>query len=418
MLPIRSESTIDLKVCNLLVISDRYPHAKDPISSSFVKNQVRYLKDYVKKVYVIVLAPFVPKFLSHFQFMNGKGRYDGYAVDYKYDNVEVYFAKPWSMPLEFSRKRRGDEGLRGARRVIEKNGLDFDLIHAHFTFPSGYVGAKLKESSGNRLILTVHEDRNWFREEVASCNQRFIYAWKNADRIIRVNRSDLCEFERINIDRSKLIYLPNGFSAEQFKPMNKRDARAKLNLPQDKKIVLNLAALEGYKGQEYLIRAMKTAAAFRKDLALYIVGKGSLQNHLQSLIDQEGLQDNVILAGGNKSAEEIALWMNSCDIFALPSLSESFGIVQLEAMACGKPVVATNNGGSEEIIIDRNLGILVEPRDVSGLSNAILKALDCNWDSNYIMNYTDQFTWKVVAEKTAKLYQDILRESDKHGSMR
>ena len=262
--------------------------------------------------------------------MDSKGRWDGDAEDDKYDNAEVYFARPWALPLEFSRKRRGDDGLRSAKRVIEKNELDFDLIHAHFTFPSGYVGAKIKESYGKSLVLTVHEDRNWFLGEIASCEERFLYAWRNADRIIRVNSADLLELEKINIDKSKLVNIPNGFSAKQFKPMDKRTAREQLDLPQDKKILLNLAALEIYKGQEYLIHAMKTVAASKKDVALYIIGKGSLQNFLQLLIDQNGLQDNVILVGGNKSVEEIVLWMNCCDIFVLPSLSESFGIVQIE----------------------------------------------------------------------------------------
>ncbi len=390
------------------MISDRYPHAKDLISSSFVKNQIEYLKDYVKKVYVIALYPFVPKFLSHFDFMDSKGRWDGYAEDYKYDNVEVYFAKPWALPIEFSRKRRGDDGLRSAKKVIEKNKLDFDLIHAHFTFPPGYVGAKLKESSGKGLILTVHEDRDWFQREIKSGDERFLYAWRNADRIIRVNRADLSEFNKISLDNSKLVNIPNGFSAKQFAPMDKIMAKRQLNIPQDKPVLLNVAALEAYKGQEFLVRAMKMVAAFKRDVLLYIVGKGSLEKDLRSLIEELDLSDNIVLAGGNKSEMEIRLWMNSADIFVLPSLSESFGIVQIEAMACGVPVVATCNGGSEGIITDKMLGILVEPRDVNGLAVALIEALGIEWDSKYLKKYAQQFTWDKIVQETANIYEDVL----------
>jgi teichuronic acid biosynthesis glycosyltransferase TuaC len=403
-------NTKELRDCNLLVVSDRYPHAKDQISSSFVKNQIECLKDYVKKVYVISLAPFVPKFLSHFDFMDSKGRWDGYAEDYKYDNVEVYFARPWALPLEFSRKRRGDDGLRSAKKVIEKNGLNFDLIHAHFTFPSGYVGAKLKESFKKGLILTVHEDRNWFLNEIASGDKKLLYAWRNADRIIRVNRADLKEFENINIDRSKLVYLPNGFSADQFKSIDKITARVKLNLPQDKQVLLNLAALETYKGQEYLIKSMKIVKASRKDVILYIVGKGSLRRALQSLIDKYDLQEMVILAGGNKPVEEIALWMNSCDFFVLSSLSEGNPTVMFEALGSGKPFIGTKVGGIPDIVVDENLGILVDPGDSNSLAKALLKAIDRDWNAEYISNYADQFTWYKIAEKTANLYRDILGE--------
>lgn len=366
----------------------------------------------MEKVYVIALAPFVPKFLSHFDFMDSKGRWDGYAEDYKYDNVEVYFAKPWALPLEFSRKRRGEEALRSARRVIKKNRLDFDLIHAHFTYPSGYVGAKLRESLGKRLILTVHEDRDWFLKEVASHDNRLLYAWRNADRIIRVNRSDLKEFEKINIDSSKLVYLPNGFSSKQFKPIEKKISREKLNLPQDKLVLLNLAGLETYKGQEYLIRAMKLVTASRNDVILYIVGKGSLRRYLQSLIDERGLQQMVILAGGDKPVEEIALWMHSCDFFVLSSLSEGNPTVMFEALGCGKPFIGTHVGGIPEIIVDERIGTLVDPGDVEGLSTALQKALDKDWDEDHIKEYAKQYTWENIAIEIIKLYQSVLAKSE------
>ena len=69
---------------------------------------------------------------------------------------------PWLFPFEFSRRRRGDDSFRAAINVIKQNKIDFDLIHAHFTHPSGYVGARLKEIYDKKLILTVHEDRDWF----------------------------------------------------------------------------------------------------------------------------------------------------------------------------------------------------------------------------------------------------------------
>ena len=105
-------------------------------------------------------------------------------------------------------------------------------------------------------------------------------------------------------------------------PRNKEDAREKLGLPKSDKILLNIAALEPYKGQDYLISAMNKVLEARNDVTLYIVGKGSLKNHLQSLIESNGLQDRITLAGSNKPVEEIALWMNSCDLFVLPSISE------------------------------------------------------------------------------------------------
>lgn len=398
----------DLKDCNLLVISEKYPHIKDQLSCSFVKNQVDCLKGYVKRVYVISLAPYVPRFLSRFESMEGRGRWDGYAEDYYYDNVEVYFAKPWALPFDFSRRRRGDDSFQSARYVIEKNRLEYDLIHAHFTYSAGYVGAKLKEFSGKSLILTVHEDHNWLLNEIASKNEKLLYAWRSCDRIIRVNKRDMNEFKAINIDPSRLVYIPNGFSSRQFHSITKMDARERLEIPNDKIVLLNLASLELYKGQEYLIRAMKILAVSRRDVILYIVGKGSLKGQLQSLIDECALQEKVVLAGGDKSAEEVALWMNCCDLFVLPSISESFGIVQLEAMACGKPVIATYNGGSEEIITDKGLGALVRPKDPCALAEALQEAMGKNWDAKKIADHASSFSWERIAERIAGLYKETL----------
>ncbi len=398
----------DLKDCNLLIVSERYPHARDPISSSFVKNQIECIKKYVKKVYVISMTPYVPRFLSRFEFMDCKGRWDGYVEDYKYDNVEVYFAKTLAMPFDFSRRRRGDDGLANARRIIEKNKLHFDLIHAHFTYSAGYVGARLKESTGKPLVLTVHEDRNWLRNEMASKDEKLLFTWHSCDRIIRVSRADIDKFKSMNIDPARIAYIPNGFSSSQFNSISKEEARRKLHIPEDKFVLLNLAALEAYKGQEHLVRAMKIVAETRKDAVLYIVGKGSLKNHLQSLIDEFDLQETIILAGGDKPSEEITLWMNSCDIFVLSSISEGNPTVMFEALGCGKPFIGTKVGGIPEIIADDRLGILVEPKDNLALAKSITSALARDWNNNYIREYSRQFTWDRIAEMILDQYHGVL----------
>ena len=96
--------------------------------------------------------------------------------------------------------------------------------------------------------------------------------------------------------------------------------------------------------------------------------------------------------------------MNASDLFVLPSLSESFGIVQIEAMACGVPVVATINGGSEEIITSEDYGLLVEPANPEDLAEKILIALNKEWDKEKIRKYAEQFTWERIAERIHEIY--------------
>ena len=100
--------------------------------------------------------------------------------------------------------------------------------------------------------------------------------------------------------------------------------------------------------------------------------------------------------------------MNACDLFVLPSLSESFGVVQVEAMACGKPVVATRNGGSEEVITSDDYGLLVEPGDPDDLAEKILVGLDREWDREVILAYAERYTWENVAKEIVGVYEQVL----------
>ena len=94
-----------------------------------------------------------------------------------------------------------------------------------------------------------------------------------------------------------------------------------------------------------------------------------------------------------------------------PSLAESFGIVQLEALACGRPVVATKNGGSESIITSDECGMLCEPANPQDLSNKIIEALEKKWDNNIIFEYAaSNYDWDFIAQKTKQIYIEVSEE--------
>ena len=183
-----------------------------------------------------------------------------------------------------------------------------------------------------------------------------------------------------------------------------------MNLPPEKKIILTVGHLAGVKGQKYLIDAMQEVIMHDKNVVCIIIGNGKLKEKLKNQIKKLELDDHVKIVGG-KSHDEIPMWMNACDVFVLPSLRESFGIVQIEALICGKPVVATFNGGSEEIIINEKFGILVDSKNSDELANAILKAIDNEWDKDYISNYAKQYSWNMVAEKIIGVYDELLEKN-------
>jgi len=107
---------------------------------------------------------------------------------------------------------------------------------------------------------------------------------------------------------------------------------------------------------------------------------------------------------GSVPGGTLPLWMNACDLFVLPSLSESFGVVQIEALACGKPVISARNRGSEEIIISDEHGLLVKLADPEDLTEKILSALDREWDRGAILRYVERYTWENVAREILGVY--------------
>jgi len=386
---------------NLLILTSEYPDCENKIiGDPFVKSQVDLLAKYFKNVYVISVRPYFPQFLSRLLKFNLSN-----LKNYSYNNIKVYYPKILDFPVDYFRKRRGDRYFKVVDKLIKKEKIKFDLIHAHFTYPPGYVGIKLKEKYGKPLVVTAHGGdiyklpfiSNYWRNKVSR-------VLKKADKVITVSKRNANCIRTLGF---KSIIIPNGFDQNLFFPQDKIKCRKKLNLPLDKKIILTIGSLVEIKGQKYLVSAMKTIVQYNKHIVCYIVGDGELKNDLNKQIEELSLKDYIKLVGARPHSE-IPIWMNACDLFVLPSLSESFGIVQVEAIACGIPIIATKNGGSEEIIISKEYGLLCEPGNPKDLSKKILIALNKKWDKNKILKYSKKFMWNKIVKDIIRCYISVL----------
>jgi len=388
---------VDLKDKTLLILTPSYPNEDESfIAETFVKYQVAELKQYFKKV--IIIAPVFCSF--------GYLKKDKLCKDYTYDNVEVYYPRCIYIPIFWLSKILIDNRLRAVEGCIEEHHLHFDLIHAHFTWPSGYIGVRLKEKYGKPVITTIHENGDWFDRKVGMDHPLINTAWSGADALIRVNQKDVPVLKRYN---EQVYFIPNGFSPA-FHPIDAAIARERLGLPGDVKIVFTLGNLIQRKGFNYLIDAMERVCSQRDNVFCFIGGAGPERGGLQGQIDRLGLGEKVKLLGSVPS-DILPLWMNACDLFVLPSLSESFGVVQIEALACGKPVVSARNRGSEEVVTSDDYGLLVEPANPRDLAEKILVALDWEWDREAIFRYAERYTWENVAEEIVGVYAQIFRRS-------
>ena len=227
------------------------------------------------------------------------------------------------------------------------------------------------------------------------------FAMKRAEMILPVSNALKEAIEAYGI-RNEFQVVPNAVNTEMFYPPSHR------NQSGNKKRILMVANLVPIKGIPYLLQALAQIKRKREDFVLDIVGDGVKRVEYEELTKELGIEDMVHFHG-YKLKEEVAELMRSCDFLILPSLCETFGAVIIEALATGKPVVASDVGGIKEII-NEDLGILVPPGDIKELQRAIEFMLD-----NYV-NYSPQelsaharekFAYEPVGQLLHTIYQRV-----------
>jgi glycosyltransferase involved in cell wall biosynthesis len=214
--------------------------------------------------------------------------------------------------------------------------------------------------------------------------------------------------------REKILVIPNGVDLEEFQTqLSREQCRSRLGLPQDKVIILFFGNLIPYKAPDVLLRAFARVQEEHEEVMLLYVGRGPLQDELEVLARQLGVE--VRFAGYVKDQDK-ALYYQAADIFCLPSvnLAEAFGIVNLEAMASGLPIVASRLGGIPDIVREGENGILFEPGKVEELARA-LRYLVENPEERERMGQAGKrlvrdYSWEEIARRTEAVYLELLEE--------
>jgi len=147
----------------------------------------------------------------------------------------------------------------------------------------------------------------------------------------------------------------------------------------------------------------------RKDIVCIIVGGGGLKNRLLRQVKKAGLQNTINLVG-MKEHTEVPTWINACDLFVLPSLSEGNPTVMFECLGCGKPFIGTKVGGIPEVITSEDYGVLVEPANSEALAQSLFVALEKNFDKNKILKHAKQFTWEEIVKQIVNIYYYVSRK--------
>ncbi|WP_404404970.1 glycosyltransferase family 4 protein [Jeotgalibacillus malaysiensis] len=326
----------------ITVITNMYPSKQHPTFGVFVKNQVEALRSEGYQVDVIAITD--PR--------GGKGN---------------------------ALKKYGIWALKNLVYLITK-GKKTDAVHVHYVFPSGLFGMLYKKIFKTNMIVTAHGgdiDKMARISPVTHLMTKNII--KNADTTIAVgNQLYDTIHQEFNAPESKLELLNMGVDRSVFKPYDRSNTRQKFNISEDENVLLYVGNMIEQKGLLDLVESvdlLKQEGAFEHS-CLYMIGANkspAFFTRLQEEISKRKL-DDVVRYVGTKNQKELAEWMSASDAFVLPSHIEGFGLVALEAMSCGTPVIASRTGGLP-YLLDQQSGHLIEPKNPASLAEGIRTVL-------------------------------------------
>ena len=323
-----------------------------------------------------------------------------------------------------------DEFVDGVEAFRADAGAEYDLIHAHYWL-SGAAGLALRARWGAPLVQMFHtlgrlkngasRDGADREPDVRIAEETRIVA--AADRLIAatvVERAHLVE--HYGAEASRIAVIPCGVDTELFAPGDQATARAALGLGDDPH-VLYVGRQTPIKGLETLLDAMARLRAGGSRARLSIVGGDTdepLDGHEAALRERLARLDlaSAVTFVGALPQDSLPAWYVAADATVLPSYYESFGMVALEAMACGSPVVASRGGGLQTTVRDRVTGLLVPDHDPVSLADALGRLLgdeDLRWRlGREGVRWAAQHRWPCVAEAVCREYAALVEAATPH----
>jgi glycosyltransferase involved in cell wall biosynthesis len=289
-----------------------------------------------------------------------------------------------------------------------------DIVHLQFPNPTAVLAYL---ASGRRGPLVVTYQSDIVRQKVLGRAFRpLLYHFlRRADRIIATTPNYVESSPVLRDFRERCRVIPLGIPAERFARAD-ADAVRRLRERFGPRLVLGVGRLVYYKGFEHLLRAMRGVEA-----QLVIVGEGPLRAALERERDAAGLRGRVHLVG---EVEDVRPYFQAADVFAFPSTarSEAFGLAQLEAMACGVPVVNTRlDSGVPYVSVDGETGFTVPPADAQALAAALNRLLDdaelrARFGGSARLRVRREFDADVMAERTLRLYEEVAAPNGRGGA--
>lgn len=362
----------------VLVVTRIFPNRIEPLACPFQRKQLAALSR-MADVSVLAVVPYVPGAsllgdrmrVGRLRRVPSEDTIDGLRVEHPRAPY-VPLAGPLfggiNAPLYLAGLLPRIGALRGR----------FDVVLGAFLHPDAWAAAKLAVALGLPYVVKAHGTDVNVLAHWPSVRPFVRSALRNARIAVGVSRPMLDSLVALGAPSDRVVLVRNGVDRSLFRPGDRASARRALGLEIDKKLVVYVGRLEPAKGLYELAEAFSDLERKRPGFArLAFVGEGSMRVPLA--------EKKSFLLAGARPPEEVASWLSAADALVLPSHDEGTPNVVLEALAAGRPVVATRVGGIPDVVTPNETGLLVPPRDPNSLGRAIEEVLERSWNEEEIV---------------------------------
>lgn len=372
----------------LAVVTSQYPVERDPTRGRPVAQTIAALARYAE-LEVFVPNAVYPKWLAprSYTYVPPVGRNPDSAT------LTEHFISYPTLPA-LGRPLNGPFAGCALRGPLTR--FSPDVILSYWLYPDAYGAAIVARELGVPLVSGARGSDIRARDPLTIALTRRVLAWSQQVLTVSDNLRDIVT-ERFGVRPDKVASIPNGCDASLFKLGDRSAARKKLGLPESGKLILFVGRLVAAKGLRELISAFATLDPGTTPVTLAMVGQGVLLDELKAAANAADCGARVLFPGQQLPAE-VATWMHASDVVCLPSHTEGYPNVLVEALACGRPIVATPIGGIVEIV-DATNGVLTPVGDSESLAKSLSLALQRDWDEAALSRKFSR-SWDDVASET------------------
>lgn len=386
---------------DVIAFSGIFPNRVQPAWGVHVFQNVRALSQHaaVRAVAPVPFIPLVPPALAPGRYRDFRGiaRADTFAsipVLYPRYPVLPRLGRPLNAASVYLGALRCVAALVRARRP--------DALIAYFAYPYGVAGVMLGRRLGLPVIVSCRgTDINAMTGPRAQ-GRLIGSALRSAAAVLVVSRDMQERVLALGVARERVRCIPNGVDTVRFAPRSRGEARKTLGLDADARLLVCVSRLSPEKGIDVLVEACRTLDRVQ----VVVVGEGLERAALETRLRAHGMESRFRLAGA-RPHDEIPAWIAAADVVALPSRSEGMPNAVLEALASGRPVVASHVGGVPELLSDPSLGTTVPPDDPPALARALSEALSRAWDDATIARSVAGRSWDAVGMEVAEVVRSV-----------